>query len=91
MGNFPILETLMLEIYITNQPEICVGVAPNALVCAKNFWADGVALRTRKVEKSGKSSENRRKSVPLREGAVAPGTQVWEIFPFFTRKISRST
>ena len=25
----------MLEIYPTNPPEICVGVAPHALVCAK--------------------------------------------------------
>ena len=52
MGNFPILETLMLEIYITNPPEICVRVAPHAIVPAKKFWADGVALRARKVGKT---------------------------------------
>ena len=35
VGNFSILCALMLEIYETDLPEICVGVVPHALVCAK--------------------------------------------------------
>ena len=52
MGIFSILRTRDLEIYLFNPPEICVGVAPHALVCAKKFWCDGVALRARNLEKT---------------------------------------
>ena len=36
-GIFSIFHTLMLEIYTTNPPEICVGVAPHASVSAKQI------------------------------------------------------
>ena len=84
MGNFPILETLMLEIYITNPPEICVRVVPHALVCANFFWADGVALRASKVGKPGKILQ-KSKDIVVEGGADAPlEVEVWEIFHFFT-------
>ena len=42
---FSILWSLMLENCLRDRPEICVGVRPHALVCAKKFSATGLALR----------------------------------------------
>ena len=36
-GNFSIFHSFVLEIYITNPPEICVGVSLDTLVCAKKY------------------------------------------------------
>ena len=69
---------IFLENYPTNSAEICAEVVPHALVCAKNVWCDGVALRARNLENHGKIP---RKSTKItgRGGAADPP---WDIFQF---------
>ena len=81
----------MLEIYATDPPEICVGVAPHALVCAKKIWCNGICFRARKVGNSGKIPRKSMKIVPPARPRGGGGDLVWEIFQFFTLYNSRST
>ena len=42
-GAFSIFHTLMLENYPRDRPQTAGRVSPGTLVCAKKFWAIGIA------------------------------------------------
>ena len=68
-----------------------MGVALHALVCAKKFWADGDALRARKVEKTGKIPRKSRKiGAPRRGGTAGEGRSFENFSVYFIRDLEIS-
>ena len=88
--NFGQIGFVDLEIYKTDPPEICVGVVPYALVCAKNLVQWNLFPRPQ-IEKSGEISSIFDENRLVRGARWCGGGLVWEIFRFCTREISRST